>query len=94
MTSNRMQPPHAQKQGKPMKTNSVQQVFQKYEDIGFLYPAKKQLLAPHFTSITLCFSGEKKRKYSPRSPPRSTKIFLSGLGGEKAQLLPFPGRLG
>jgi hypothetical protein len=52
MTSNRMQPSHAQKQGKPMKTNSVQQVFQKYEDIGFLYPAKKQLLAPHFTTIT------------------------------------------
>lgn len=30
---------------------SVDQLFQKYEDIGFIYPEKKQLLAPHFSQI-------------------------------------------
>ncbi len=30
---------------------SVSQLFKKYEEIGFIYPAKKELLAPHFKQI-------------------------------------------
>ncbi len=31
--------------------NTVADLFQKYEDIGFIYPAKKEFLAPHFQQI-------------------------------------------
>ncbi len=52
MTSNMMQSSHARKQGNPMKITDVKKVFQKYEEIGFLYPEKKKLLQPHFSNIT------------------------------------------
>ena len=35
-----------------MNTFSVSAIFDKYEAVGFLYPAKKKLLAPHFHQIT------------------------------------------
>ena len=34
------------------RVHPIDELFSKYEEIGFLYPAKKQLLAPHFKSIT------------------------------------------
>lgn len=47
-----------------MLTTDIDGLFEKYEAIGFLYPAKKRLLKPHFTKITanwknLCHSREK-----------------------------------
>jgi len=33
------------------KQDIISQLFQKYEDIGFIYPAKKKLLQPHFAQI-------------------------------------------
>lgn len=39
--------------GKVPNTNtSVEEVFAKYEEVGFLYPAKKQLLQPHMPLIS------------------------------------------
>ena len=34
-----------------MNRFSVQHIFDKYEEVGFLYPAKKKLLTPHFNQI-------------------------------------------
>lgn len=34
-----------------LNENSVLDLFKKYEEIGFIYPAKQQLLAPHFRQI-------------------------------------------
>ena len=31
---------------------SIDQLFKKYEEVGFLYPAKKTLLRAHFTTVT------------------------------------------
>ena len=35
-----------------VNSHSVKSIFEKYESIGFLYPAKKKLLEPHFPEIT------------------------------------------
>lgn len=52
-----------QKEKIEMITHDVKNLFQKYDEIGFLYPAKKKLIAPYFEQIQdawqkLCHSKE------------------------------------
>ena len=52
MTMNMTGVIHAPTQPLKVNSHSVKHIFEKYDEIGFLYPAKKKLLAPHFEKIT------------------------------------------
>lgn len=43
---------YAPKQSIQMNATQIEEVFAKYQEVGFLYPAKMQLLRPHFSHIT------------------------------------------
>lgn len=43
---------YAPKSSIRMNAAKIEDVFEKYREVGFLYPAKMQILRPHFTRIT------------------------------------------